>query len=451
MNARRLLPLLGLSTIAVALVAVWSTQGTGQPKPRLVLRPYDVGDVDFGTPVPAGPDAVSAGKTVYGRNCSRCHGTDGKGDGPIAYVMNPAPRDFSRGSYKFRTTESGQLPTDQDLYQVVTLGLPGSGMPPWKGKLSQTERWQLVHYLKSLYAKWDEDAKANAPTPITIPKPIPASADSVAKGKDVYKLMKCWECHGEQGRGDGQKAADLKDDWGNPIKPGNLTKAWFFRGGSNPEDVYRTFMTGVNGTPMPSFADSIANEADRWHLVNFVLSLAKGRPPEPVVVEPLKGPTLGVVAFQKAAKLGSAAGKPQVVIDVVASGWEMWIMKDGKYLPRVPGLGQAGHEIRVKRGQVVQVNFWPTEDGLGRPWGHGFSIEGYDDILFGLHAAAGPTAPGSGAAYVEHPLAYRFVADRTGEFPYYCAVQCDPGQEDHIKKLTGLWGHTFMGGTFVVE
>lgn len=451
MKTNRWAALATLVTAAVFLLGVWSTTGDSQPKSKLVYRPYDVGEVDFSTAVPAGSDAVTAGKTLFDRNCARCHGTEGKGDGPIAYVMDPAPRDFSRGSYKFRATPSGQLPTDQDLYRAIALGLPGSGMPPWKGKLSPTERWQIVHYLKSLYPKWEADAKADPPTPIAIPKPVASSPDSIAKGKELYKQMKCWECHGEGGKGDGQKAADLKDDWGNPIKPGNLTRPWFFRGGSAPEDVYRTFMAGVNGTPMPSFADSLPNEADRWHLVNHVLSLAKGKPPEPVLIEANKGATLGVVAFQKAAKLGSAAGKPQVVIDVVASGWEMWVMKDGKYLPRVQGLGQAGHVIRVKKGQVVQVNFWSTEDALGRPWGHGFSIEGYDDILYGIHAAAGPKAEGAGAAYIEHPMAYRFVADRPGEFPYYCAVQCDPGQEDVIKRLTGLWGHTFMGGTFIVQ
>jgi hypothetical protein len=128
----------------------------------------------------------------------------------------------------------------------------------------------------------------------------------------------------------------------------------------------------------------------------------------------------------------------------------MWIKKDGAYLPRVKGIAQAGHEVRVKKGQVVQINFWPTDDGLGVPYGHGFSIEGYDDLLFGIQSVADPVK-GSGAAYVEHPLAYRFVADRTGEFPYYCSVQCDPGQLDITKKLTGLWGHPYMGGTFIVK
>jgi mono/diheme cytochrome c family protein len=325
-------------------------------------------------------------------------------------------------------------------------------MPPWKGKLSQEERWQLVHYLKTLYPQWEEDARLEPPSPISLPKPIPASKESLAKGKELYRTMKCWECHGDGGKADGPKSDQLVDDWGNKILPGDMTKPWFFRGGASPEDVYKTFVTGVSGTPMPSFADSIPDEADRWHLVNFVLSLAEGKPPEPVLVEVLKGPTFGIKAFEEAAKLGSAVGKPDVVIDIVASGWEMWVMQDGKYLPRVSnGTARAGHTMRVKKGQVVQINFWPTEDGLGRPYGHGLSIEGYDDVLFGVHAAGGPAQEGSGSAYIGRPLAYRFVAARLGEFPFYCAIQCDPGQPDSIKKMTGLWGHAYMGGTFLVE
>lgn len=185
--------------------------------------------------------------------------------------------------------------------------------------------------------------------------------------------------------------------------------------------------------------------------MNFVLSLTDGKPTEPELVETLKGPTFGIKSFERAAKLGSAVGKPDVMFDVVASGWEMWVMKDGTYESRIKGLAQAGHEIRVKKGQVVQINFWPTEDGLGTPYGHGFSIEGYDDILFGVHTAGGPAEKGAGSAYIERPLAYCFVADRAGEFPFYCSIQCDPGQSDFIKKMTGLWGHNAMGGTFVVE
>ncbi len=450
MIARRLLSLVSLFAVAVFFLAAWTTQGAGEPKQKLVFPPFDVGEVDYGTAVPATPKAIKAGEKLFMANCSRCHGVKGKGDGPVAGLMSPRPRDFTGGIYKFRLTPSGQLPTDKDAFRTITLGMPGSAMPPWKGKLSQKERWQLVHYLKTLYRDWEEDVKADALTPISIPKPIPASPKSLATGKKIYRKMKCWECHGDAGKGDGPKSGKLVDDWGQKILPGDLTKPWFFRGGSSSEDVYRTFVTGVNGTPMPSYADSIPKKAERWHLVNFVLSLATGKPPEPILIEARKGPTFGVKGFERAAKIGTAAGKPDVVIDVVASGWEMWIKKDGAYLPRVKGLAQAGHEVRVKKGQVVQINFWPTDDGLGVPYGHGFSIEGYDDLLFGIQSVADPVK-GSGAAYVEHPLAYRFVADRTGEFPYYCSVQCDPGQLDVTKKLTGLWGHPYMGGAFIVK
>ncbi|MBI3092119.1 MAG: c-type cytochrome [Candidatus Tectomicrobia bacterium] len=450
MSGRKLVHLVSLIVIAVLFVPGWSAGVAEAQERRLVYRPYDVGEVDHGSPAPATPAAIQAGQRLYGTNCSRCHGVEGKGDGPTAYLMNPKPRNFAQRLYKLHSTPSGQLPTDADLYRTITLGMPGSGMPPWKGKLSQEERWQLVHYIKTLYPKWAEEVKREPLTPIGIPKPMPTSAASIQKGKEFYASLECAKCHGKTGKGDGPSANELKDDWGDKILPTDLTKPWFFRAGSKPEDIYRVLVAGVPGSPMPSWADLLPQNSDLWHVANYVLSLAEGQPPTPVLIETLKGPTLGVKAFESAAKTGSAAGKPEVVFDVVASGWEMWIMKDGAYLPRVNGLAQAGHEMQVKKGQVVQINFWPTENGLGAPYGHGFSIEGYDDRLFGLQTAAGPGG-GSGAAYLERPLAYRFIADRDGEFPFYCSVQCDPGQSDEIKKLTGLWGHVYMGGTFLVK
>lgn len=450
MNGRKVWHAIGSLAIGVFLLTIGATPGVGEQNQRLVYRPFDVGEVDFGSPGPGTPTAIKAGEKLFMANCSRCHGLEGKGDGPLAYLMTPRPRDFTQRLYKLRSTGSGQLPTEKDLFRTITLGMPGSGMPPWKGKLNQKERWQLVHYLKTLYPAWEEDVRNNPPTPISIPKPIPTSGQSIARGKELYRLLECAKCHGQGGKGDGPSADELKDDWGNKIRPSNLTKPWFFRGGSSPEDIFRTLLTGVQGSPMPSYDEEILNTSDRWHLINFILSLELGQPPAPMLIEALKSPTFGIKAFEKAKMIGSAAGKPDVVIDVVASGWEMWVMKDGKYLPRVNGLAQAGHKIRVKKGQVVQINFWPTDDGLGPPAGHGFSIEGYDDRLYGIQSAAGPTE-GSGAAYVEHPLAYRFVADRAGDFPFYCSIQCDPGQGDRIKKITGIWGHSYMGGTFIVE
>jgi mono/diheme cytochrome c family protein len=83
--------------------------------------------------------------------------------------------------------------------------------------------------------------------------------------------MKCWECHGNEGKGDGSKADELKDDWGDKILPFDFTTGALKRG-SSPENVYITFSTGLDGTGMPSYADSL-KEDDRWHLVSYTLKL----------------------------------------------------------------------------------------------------------------------------------------------------------------------------------
>src|SRR5436309_1104337 len=79
------------------------------------------------------------------------------------------------------------------------------------------------------------------------------------------------------GRGDGNPF-NLKDDWGFPIQPANMHKCWNFRGSRedpyNVKNIFRTFSTGVNGTPMPSFADNTTVE-ERWHIANFVNSVCE--------------------------------------------------------------------------------------------------------------------------------------------------------------------------------
>jgi len=84
--------------------------------------------------------------------------------------------------------------------------------------------------------------------------------------------------------GDGPSARTLPaDTWGNPQKPFNFTKGRL-KSGAEPQDVYRTFMTGLNGTAMPSYEDIFASpdgenikDGDAWNLVSFVLSLRKER------------------------------------------------------------------------------------------------------------------------------------------------------------------------------
>jgi DMSO reductase family type II enzyme heme b subunit len=214
---------------------------------------------------------VEAGKLVYSAKCAQCHGDDGKGMGPAAEHVVPKPRDFTRGIYKIRTTPSGTVPTDDDLFRSVTNGLPGTSMPGWSG-LPERDRRQVVQYIKSFSEKFQEGAA----TPVTFPAEVPSSAESIARGKDLYRDAECWQCHGNDGRGDGPSLPDLKDDWDQPISPANLTQCWNFRGGSTRQDIFRAFMTGLSGTPMPSYAD-IFEPQQAWDLTNYVHALCRDR------------------------------------------------------------------------------------------------------------------------------------------------------------------------------
>ncbi len=210
-------------------------------------------------------------------NCVYCHGADGKGKGASAAAslrsragdMVPHPRDFTMGVYKFRSTPSGDLPTDDDLFRTITKGIPG--LMPSFAELTEQERWQLVYYVKSFYPEFAEEERE----PIHIGTPIPSSTASIRRGEQVYQEFKCWECHGTGGMGNGKKAAKLKDDFGRKIRTANLTMPNSFKNGSSKEDIYRTIMTGLSGTPMASFSDSMENVDDAWHLVNYTLSLSR--------------------------------------------------------------------------------------------------------------------------------------------------------------------------------
>lgn len=217
-----------------------------------------------------------AGKEVYDKACAQCHGGEGGADGAGAEFMLPRPRVFKENiSYKFRTTPSGALPTEQDLFNIITRGLPGSAMPGFD-VLPAEQRWDVVAYIMTLAEDFeDEDALEEAvPLEELIEPPArpPISEESLAKGKELFTQNKCWQCHGEAGRGNGPSFPDLKDEWQDPILPTDLTIPEVYRGGAEPFDIYRTISTGLNGTPMPAYKESITPE-DRWHLVNYIVSM----------------------------------------------------------------------------------------------------------------------------------------------------------------------------------
>ncbi|PYQ64412.1 MAG: hypothetical protein DMF53_07500 [Acidobacteria bacterium] len=209
------------------------------------------------------------GSPLYQKLCSQCHGEKGDGLGLAAPRLLPRPRDFTAGKFKIRHTPSGALPTDEDLEHVIREGMPYTSMPAWK-HLSDGQIKELVAAVKSFSPDFANPEKK--PKPVAIPKAPAFSQESAKKGKEVYARIGCPACHGQLGRGDGTSALTLKDDWDHPIRPADLTKRWTFRGGPTREDIYRTFTTGVNGTPMPSFAESLS-AAERWQLVDYIVSL----------------------------------------------------------------------------------------------------------------------------------------------------------------------------------
>jgi len=214
-------------------------------------------------------------KMNYRRFCAGCHGELGDGNGENAQWIDPKPRDFTIATFKCRSTLTGTLPTDQDLYNSIGRGFTNSNMPSWN-TLSPQERADLVAMIKTFSERWD---KEKAGDPIKVPAEPAVTIESIAHGKALFTKLECWKCHGPQGKGDGPSAATLTDSKDQPIRPYNFASgrddSRFKCGGTN-QDIYKIFMTGVDGTPMPSFNDVIQPN-DAWDLVHFLRTLQVNR------------------------------------------------------------------------------------------------------------------------------------------------------------------------------
>ena len=223
---------------------------------------------------------AQAGKPVYDKWCAGCHGDTGAGDGFGAKTMLPHPRDFTKGIYKIRTTASGEIPTDDDLRHIIEVGMPGTAMPEWKSRLSAAEINGVIQYIKSFSENSFKGTTAKA---VAIGKA--PSGSGVDEGKAAFTKLECYKCHGTAGRADGKSAPTLKDDYGNPIRPADLTENWKFRGGNGVQDIYTRLRTGLDGTPMPSFQDAVDNklitDEQLWRVAQYVHSLSPEKAPEP--------------------------------------------------------------------------------------------------------------------------------------------------------------------------
>ncbi|NOY16075.1 MAG: c-type cytochrome [Gammaproteobacteria bacterium] len=226
------------------------------------------------SPTFAKPGDVDRGKGIYDKRCTWCHGDEGDGTGAAEERLNPPPRDFTSGNYKIKTTAFDEMiPNDEDVFRMIRDGMPGTAMPGWSSLLSEQDMWDLVAYVK-VFAEFEEAPEQQ----VDYGTPVASSPESIAQGKELFEDGdRCVECHGKTGKGSAIKR--LKGDVSERTWPRNLTKPWTFRGSNDPKDIFTRISTGIAGTEMPSFADPKSKKMlsikERWHVANYVASLAK--------------------------------------------------------------------------------------------------------------------------------------------------------------------------------
>lgn len=233
------------------------------------------------------PELITQGKSLYAANCTSCHGTEGKGDGPAAAAFTPKPRNFTAGEWK-----QGGKPTQ--VFQTLATGM---GSMPSFAALPAEQRWALVHYVRSLSPNHPEDSdadisalaaksgKASAQLPIRIamelaavkepPSPLAIRKSLVAsdgEGAQVYQ-NRCASCHGADGQG-GVKVRLLGTN------PFSYLSTRSFVGSRSPwtgslQEFIRINSEGLPGFGKPGISDLTPSQ---WQaLYGYVQQLAGAR------------------------------------------------------------------------------------------------------------------------------------------------------------------------------
>lgn len=254
-----------------------------------------------GTGPSASQSHLKRGAEVYSRYCVQCHGVNGAGNGEAASYLIPKPRNYLLGIFKFTSTTYGSKPLREDLIRTVRRGIRGTSMPAFpllppkdleavvdyvqaltrRGELEtklaeqaefdeQIDEAKVPEVVAEIISRWDA-ARGLVVYPST---PMPTfKRANVDQGKQAFLTKGCAKCHGDDGRG--MMASNVGTDaWGNPTKAADLTSG-MLRGGTEPLDIYRHIDAGINGTPMPSFKDTLKGEPETiWNLVSYVLHVA---------------------------------------------------------------------------------------------------------------------------------------------------------------------------------
>ncbi len=265
---------------------------------------------EFGFQTSVHTSFVEEGRAAYTRYCAGCHGAAGDGRGEAAKFFHPRPRNFQAANFKFSSTRSGQLPTDDDLRRTIKGGLKGSAMPPFDLLPARTID-ALIAYLKTFSPKWAE--RGPAPRIPLVEDPYRRDADksaAIARGEAVYHgFASCWNCHPSYVSQD--KLNDYLVQFGGHTRAGfreNIDEAEgkpnsegevifppdflrdYVRAGASVEDIYRSIAAGITGTAMPTWVDSmdipaeqpghppLVEPADIWAMSYYVQDLIRQRP-----------------------------------------------------------------------------------------------------------------------------------------------------------------------------
>jgi mono/diheme cytochrome c family protein len=249
---------------------------------------------------------LAHGQRVYAKQCQACHGVDGNGNGPVAYALNPKPRNYQEAKFKFASTPRGYKPRRDDLIRIIRRGAKGTSMPAFRLMpdedvkavvdyvMALTSRGELekrllldaedldedegfdpadvATHVDEIIASWQE-APQFLITPVV--NRVPYSEESIQLGRKAFVKESCYKCHGVDGRGSGRRPLG-KDDWGHDAFAANLA-AGMLHGGRRPLDIYRRIHGGINGTPMPGYLDALKDRPETmWHLANFITSIVEG-------------------------------------------------------------------------------------------------------------------------------------------------------------------------------
>jgi cytochrome c oxidase cbb3-type subunit I/II len=210
------------------------------------------------------------GKHVYEIYCMPCHGSRGRGDGElVTQEWEVRPRDLSQAQFKYRSTDYGKLPTNDDLKRTILHGINGSAMPAFHDMRAK-DLAAVIEYIKHFSRRWKK--KEAHGKVLAIPERPPQRGESggiktiLEKGNRLFQQV-CAPCHGAQGQGDGPAAKTLEDSEGNPLPPANLRIP--LGCGDREADILRTIVTGMSGTAMPSFADTLSPR-QMWQIVTLL-------------------------------------------------------------------------------------------------------------------------------------------------------------------------------------